>query len=135
MTGDPMTDGMRQLAEALRAAASAADLIADAVSGTTPDTGPAAPRTAHPVRTGSRTGAVPDAEAVVAALWPPVAVTLARDVEAKENGRYRGRVRWRDPSARGGYRGHSRTFATESAAWAWVSTWTAPPVDRPQEAG
>jgi excisionase family DNA binding protein len=69
----------------------------------------------------------PDAETVVAALWPPVAVMLARDVEARPGGRYRGRVRWKDP-ATGRYRGHSRTFGSETAAWAWVSTWTAPPI-------
>lgn len=134
MTGDPMTDGMRQLAGALRAAASAVDLIADAVSGTACP----ARRTGCAVCTGHRTDSrtdanpdtgTPDAETVVAALWPSVAVTLVRDVEPRANGRYRGRVRWRDPSARGGYRGHSRTFGSETAAWAWVRTWTAPHVD------
>lgn len=74
-------------------------------------------------------GAVADAEQVVAALWPPAAVTLMRDVEPRQSRagdvRYRGRVRWADP-ATGRRHGHSRTFTSQTQAWAWVRTWTAP---------
>lgn len=103
-----------------------ASAVADSPADTTPDTAPSAVAVSRPDIADLR---VPDTEAVVAALWPPGAVSLMRDVErrpSRRNGtRYRGRVRWVEPGT-GRYRGHTRTFASAAEAWAWVRTWTAP---------
>ncbi|HEY2579499.1 MAG TPA: hypothetical protein VGI74_24580 [Streptosporangiaceae bacterium] len=133
---------LRRLAAALDDVLSLAGLTDTATAADGPDgrPGPVRARTftghrADSGRTAPDGGrsAVADTETVVTALWPPLAVSLMRDVECRPRRgglAYRGRVRWIDPDT-GRYRGHSRTFDTPADAWAWVATYTRPDVAEP----
>jgi hypothetical protein len=130
---------LRRLAAALDDVLSLAGLADTAAAGGPGDRpGPVRARAfaGHRADTGRYT--VTGTETVVTALWPPLAISLMRDVECRPRRgsiAYRGRVRWIDPDT-GRYRGHSRTFDTPADAWAWVATYTRPDVaDPPQRPG
>jgi hypothetical protein len=123
----------------MRLAQIAADMreLADEAEALVSEIGRRRADTMPDIRADNRPDIMPDTETVVAALWPPRAVTLWRDVEPRELAagrvRYNGRVRWIDPDT-GKRHSSSRRFDTPEEAWAWVATYTGPAADQGETA-